>query len=125
MVRKILFVALIVVLIDQVTKLLAERFFNVVENTGAAYGLLEGWRLLFVGVALLVIYLIFHYRKEMDNLGLGLLLGGTIGNLIDRLFFSYVADFIFIGRITGWFNVADAANLVGVAIIILKSMKKK
>lgn len=124
MVRKIISVALIIILIDQITKFLAKKFFNVVQNTGAAYGLLEGWRFFFIIVALLVVYLIFHYRKELDNLGLGLLLGGTIGNLIDRVFLGYVIDFIFIGKIFGWFNIADAANVIGVAIIILRSRKK-
>lgn len=124
MVRKIVSVAILIILIDQITKFLAKKFFNVVENTGAAYGLLEGWRFFFIIIALLVVYLIFHYRKELDNLGLGLLLGGTIGNLIDRVFLGYVIDFIFIGKIFGWFNIADVANVIGVAIIILRSKKK-
>jgi len=97
-----------------------------VRNTGAAFGLFSGQSLPLtiasaVAVAILLSYAIFlHRRFPMLNnifvrLSTGLILGGTIGNLIDRLRFGAVTDFFNFGF---WpaFNVADAAITTGVVI---------
>jgi len=96
-------------------------------NTGAAFGLFQGQTfpltvISSIGVAVLLFYAFFFYRRFplLDNrfiwIGLSLVLGGTVGNLIDRLRLGYVTDFINFGF---WpaFNVADSAVVVGVIIV--------
>jgi len=97
-----------------------------IHNTGAAFGLFPGQSfaltiVALVGVAVLLVYALFIYRRFpfSDNMlgksALGLVLGGTVGNLIDRLRFGYVIDFISIG-IWPTFNIADSAVTVGVIV---------
>jgi len=132
--------ALLIVTADQLSKLwirsnllvgqsLPEAgFFRLthVHNTGAAFGLFQDQTfaltiVALVGIAVLLVYALFIYRRFplLDNgLGisaLGLVLGGTVGNLIDRLRFGYVTDFIDVG-IWPAFNIADSAIVVGVII---------
>ena len=98
-----------------------------ITNTGAAFGLFQGQSfpltiVALVGVAALLLYAFFIYRRFpfLDNrlvwVSLGLVLGGTVGNLIDRLRLGYVTDFIDFGF---WpaFNIADSAVVVGVIIL--------
>jgi signal peptidase II len=133
--------ALLVVVADQLSKLWIRSnldirqslfeagFFQIARfppNTGAAFGLFQDQSfaltiVAIVGIAFLLVYaLIIRPRfSPLDNLlartALGLVLGGTIGNLIDRLCFGGVTDFISIGW---WpaFNIADSAIVVGVII---------
>ncbi|MBU2608393.1 MAG: signal peptidase II [Chloroflexi bacterium] len=102
-----------------------------VHNTGAAFGLLSDQSSLLamvaaIGVVLLLIYALFlHHRLPFLNnrpasLALGLILGGTIGNLFDRLLRGYVTDFISVG-IWPDFNIADSAITIG-AIILAYSL---
>ena len=96
-----------------------------VHNTGAAFGLFHGQTFLltivaFIGIAALLLYAVLFYRRvpslgRLTWIGLGLILGGTVGNLIDRLHLGYVTDFIDFGF---WpaFNLADSAIVVGVII---------
>ncbi|TET17375.1 MAG: signal peptidase II [Dehalococcoidia bacterium] len=97
-----------------------------VHNTGAAFGLFQGQSfpltiVALVGIAVLLVYALFIYRrfpfldKVLGISALGLVLGGTVGNLIDRLRFGYVTDFIGVG-IWPAFNIADSAIVVGVII---------
>jgi len=133
-------IALLVVAADQLSKvwirsnllvgqsLFEAGFFRIthVNNTGAAFGLFQGQSFLLtivalVGITVLLVYVLVIYRKFplLDNrLGrstLGLVLGGAVGNLIDRLRFGYVTDFISVGL---WpaFNIADSAITVGVIL---------
>ena len=97
-----------------------------VRNTGAVFGLFQDQSLpltvvAILGIAVLLAYALLSYRRFpfLDNtlgkVALGLVLGGTVGNLIDRLRFGYITDFIDVGF---WpaFNVADSAIVVGVII---------
>ncbi len=133
-------IALLIVVADQLGKLwirsnlaVGESVFELgffrlthVSNTGAAFGIFRGHTLPLtvvscVGIALLLLYAFLFYRQfpQLDRwlawTGLGLILGGTIGNLIDRLRLGYVTDFIDFGF---WpaFNVADSAIVIGVII---------
>ncbi len=103
-------------------------FFRIthIYNTGAPSGFFAGQSLplplvalLGIATLLLYVFLISRHFPLLDNiLGrivLGLILGGTLGNLIDRLRFGYVTDFIDIG-IWPTFNIADSAIVVGVII---------
>ena len=98
-----------------------------VQNTGAAFGLLKGQQLLFVLLSLVVIAAIIWElatkgsRVATVTWGCGLVLGGAIGNLIDRLRVGYVIDFLDL-RVWPVFNVADSAITIGVALLILHSL---
>ncbi|HHU75578.1 MAG TPA: signal peptidase II [Firmicutes bacterium] len=90
-----------------------------VRNPGAAFGILAFRTSFFIIVSLLMIFLIlsgerlFPRGNSLLHLGMSLLLGGAIGNLIDRIRFGYVIDFLDI-RVWPVFNVADIALVLGV-----------
>jgi signal peptidase II len=96
--------------------------FQYVENSGAAFGMFRGQTVVLTVVAFIVVAaLIFSYRRAQHTTwqltaGLGLLLGGAIGNLVDRIRLGYVVDFI---AVSVWpkFNVADSAITIGVLLI--------
>lgn len=119
MANKILTTAVLAVILDQLSKFLFKNYFSFTKNYGAAFGLFQGYKWLFVIVALIVVVLIFKYKNKLDNFALGLLLGGTIGNLIDRLVYGYVIDFIDLGF---WpsFNLADSFSVIAAFILIYK-----
>lgn len=95
-----------------------------IHNTGAAFGLMAGGRPIFIATSLLVLagiaYVWFRYRPRGSFvvLALGLVSGGALGNLIDRVVAGQVTDFLYLHY---WpvFNVADSAIVVGVAILVL------
>lgn len=130
--------ALLVVVLDQATKYFVVTHFAVGEsvpvienifhwtfilNRGAAFGMLEGSRWLFVVIALAVVGGVFYLRKELLQSGAlccwgaALFTGGAFGNLIDRTVHGVVIDF-FDFRIWPIFNVADIAICTGVGLII-------
>jgi signal peptidase II len=141
-------IALIVILLDQFTKTLilgdfrlgdsrtVTSFFNVVRvhNTGAAFSFLagaSGWqRWFFIGLgfmaAVFIVWMLkSHGSQRLFGTALSLILGGALGNVIDRLLHSYVIDFIQL-HYGGWyfpsFNVADSAITVGAALLILDEL---
>ena len=94
-----------------------------VRNTGAAFGLFPNMGPFFVFVAMVVIALIIIYYRKISSaswvlrLALGLQLGGATGNnMIDRLWYGYVTDFVDV-RIWPVFNVADSAVVVGTFLL--------
>ncbi len=103
-----------------------------VHNQGAAFGFLgqaSGWQtMLFIVVGIAVtIYLGFrlwlaHPDERLLNIGLSCILGGAVGNLIDRLNYGFVVDFLDV-YVASWhwptFNVADIAISVGAGIVVL------
>lgn len=137
-----------VVVLDQLSKLAAVArlmrepvevtgFLNLslVFNSGAAFGLLgdaSGWQnLLFVMVAIVVSFIIIAMVRRLGAndvqvlAGLMLILGGAVGNLIDRLRLGYVVDFIdFYYGVWHWpaFNLADAAITVGAILLVLDAV---
>jgi len=152
-VRLAALVALAVVLADQATKALVERtlvlhetipvtpFFalSYVRNTGAAFGVLAaapvGVRLpLFLAVTVVATAAVLSYlrRTPADQrwrvAALGAVLGGALGNLLDRVRYGEVVDFLDLhwgGLHWPAFNVADAAITVGVAIVLLASVERR
>ena len=133
--------AALVVVLDQLTKAAASsRLFmsepvpvlgefvrlTLVHNTGAAFGLFPGSRLPFIIVSLLAIGVVLYlftreaYRGLPQRILLGCILGGAIGNLVDRVRLGWVVDFIDVGLGSArWpvFNVADSAVTVGVILL--------
>jgi len=145
---KWLWISLTVIVMDQATKQIAEAqltphqpvnllpFFDwyLTYNTGAAFSLLAdagGWqRWLFTAIAIVISLVIVQWLRKLPGeetltaLSLSLILGGAIGNLIDRILLGHVIDYIQV-----WlgsypfpaFNIADAAISVGAALLILSS----
>ena len=143
-------VAAIVIVIDQITKyMIVDRmalndshaitpFFNIVRwhNTGAAFSFLHdaaGWqRWFFVGLgivaALFIVWMLSrHGAQRLFACALALILGGAIGNVIDRLLHGHVVDFIQVHYGSAYFpsfNVADSAITVGAALLILDELRR-
>ena len=143
-------IALAAVLFDQFTKTLilgsfqlndsvtVTSFFNVVRvhNTGAAFSFLAaagGWqRWFFVGLgaaaALFIVWMLrSHSGQRLFSWALALILGGALGNVIDRLMHGYVVDFIQVHYQASYFpsfNVADSAITVGAALLILDELRR-
>lgn len=97
--------------------------FHFVRNTGSAFGMFQGQSsiltvLAFLALAMLGVFFFQNARQDpLVALALGLLAGGAIGNLVDRIRFGYVIDFIKVPNFPT-FNVADSAITVGVVILI-------
>jgi len=110
-----------------------------VRNSGAAFGLFANFesslKSLFlnaVAVAAFIAVSLYAYRSHFKSirlqLGLALVLGGAVGNLVDRVRFGYVVDFLLFGvRGHYWpaFNVADSAICVGVGLLALDMLRQK
>jgi signal peptidase II len=141
-------IALAVVLVDQFTKTLIVGFFELgdsrsvtsffnlvrVHNTGAAFSFLAdatGWqRWFFVGLGIVATGFIVwmlrrHGGQRLFGWALALILGGAVGNVIDRLLHGYVVDFIQVHYQRSYFpafNVADSAISVGAALLVLDEL---
>ena len=141
-------ISAVVVGVDQLTKLLIYGtqaksiigdflWFKSTLNTGVAFSMFEGKGWIFVIISalasLVLVYLILSKKfiiKKSQKFCLGLILGGTIGNLIDRLVFKGVRDFIYFKFIDfAIFNIADAVIVVSVIILclllIIDTLKKE
>jgi len=94
------------------------------HNTGAAFGLFQNGNVIFIILGFIVSGVIIYYYPHVSKedwwlkLALGLQLGGALGNLIDRLQYGHVIDFISVGAFPV-FNVADSAITVGTCILLL------
>lgn len=141
----ILSTAFFVVLLDQFTKFLIRKNFQLnesipiiknifhltyVTNTGSAFGLFKNLNWFFMLFSIAVIIAIFYYlRRKIDEKekflqsAIGLLLGGTIGNMIDRIIYGAVIDFLDF-RVWPVFNIADSAVTISVIILIILLWKK-
>ncbi|MET0323476.1 MAG: signal peptidase II [Duganella sp.] len=144
-------IAFIIVLIDQLSKITITRtfqlgeekfvtsFFNLVlaYNKGAAFSFLHnagGWQRHFftaigVGAAIYIIYLLKkHGGQRMFSWALSLVLGGAVGNVIDRVLYGHVVDFLdFHWESFGHFpafNIADSAICIGAALFILDELRR-
>jgi signal peptidase II len=147
-----LWLSLVVVVLDQATKFLVTRFFELYErvevlpvldftllhNTGAAFSLLagaSGWqRWFFIALAGVVSVLLVAWiwrtprGDKLLPLALSLVLGGAVGNVIDRVVHGYVVDFIHAhwgGAYFPAFNIADSAITIGAVLLILDAFREK
>ena len=140
--------ALILLIADQFTKVLilgyyqlgdsspVTGFFNIVRvhNSGAAFSFLSsasGWQRWFftaigLGAAVFIVYMLrAHPGQKLFSFALACILGGAIGNVIDRLLHGYVVDFLdfhYAGTHFPAFNIADSAISVGAACLILDEL---
>ena len=138
----IIFLTVIFLLIDIASKLIVSNLMNVtdsimviknffyityVRNTGAAWSILAGKIWLLILVSLLIISFVVYYiyknkpKSKLEKFGYSMILGGAIGNFIDRLVYGYVIDFIDV-NILGYdypiFNLADSFILIGVVVLM-------
>ena len=147
---KWLWLSVFVLFADQITKWLADSSLSLYEtiailpsfnitlayNTGAAFSFLAnegGWqRWFFVGIALVISLVLVVWlaklkpQARLEALSLSLILGGAVGNVIDRLLYGHVIDFIDIYYGTyHWpaFNIADSAIVLGAILLIIDSFK--
>lgn len=137
--------SVLIIIFDQITKFKAAELlmhkkpfiivkdfiqFHYVENRGAAFGILQDKKIFFVVITLVVVivtsyYLINNYHElhKFARIGIALLLAGAIGNLIDRIRFGYVIDFISVRLINAYdfpvFNIADISIVLGTGIIMI------
>lgn len=147
--KKVYFgIAIIVIVIDQITKWVASSSltlheqnpvmpsfnFTLMHNYGAAFSFLSnagGWQRWFftiIAIVISIVLIVWITRLKANEkwlgIALGLVLGGAIGNLIDRMAYGYVVDFVqwYYDRFY-WpaFNIADAAISVGAVILLLTS----
>jgi signal peptidase II len=145
--------ALVVFVLDQVTKIwinarlplgtygppgnivVIEGFFNLVHvgNTGAAWSMLAGKSTFLALLAFVTLGAIYLWRHELGlrlrvvQLSFGLLCGGIVGNLVDRMVHGHVIDFLdfhFGSYIYPTFNIADSGICVGVAIYLIHSLRQ-
>jgi signal peptidase II len=139
----LLLTAIAILVADQVTKALvvanlavgehAEIVGDLVQvwhaqNRGASFSLFQGWSIVFLVVSILSIVMVAYFHRSLRegspwlHVVLGVVLGGTLGNFIDRLRQGYVTDWLSIGiGETRWptFNVADSSLVIGIGILVL------
>ncbi|MCR4337310.1 MAG: signal peptidase II [Candidatus Omnitrophica bacterium] len=136
-----------IVFLDQLTKKVFSNILSVgetlpilpnvlhmtlVHNTGIAFGLFKDQGIVFIIIPvitlILLIYNIYYYHQNNESLSslyivtFSMISGGAIGNLIDRLFYGYVIDFIDI-RFWPVFNIADSAITIGALILMVKCLQ--
>jgi len=131
-----------VLLLDQITKYLIKTNFAINEplvliknflsitftiNTGSAFGMLQGFNTIFIFISFIALGVILFYWDKLkikkDKLLVALITGGILGNLVDRIAYGHVIDFI---SFSFWpaFNVADSAITIGVIGLIYLEWKK-
>lgn len=144
-----LWLSIIVIVLDQITKALVTRSLNLYDsidllpilslthlhNTGAAFSMLAGasgwqrWFFTILGIVVSVVLMVWLRRIRSNEqtllaIGLALVLGGALGNVIDRVWLGYVVDFVHfhwdrIGFSFAAFNVADTAISIGAGCLLL------
>ncbi len=148
-------IALAVFILDQFTKWLIKTKLNLGDihpvwgdffvitshrNTGAAFGILQGQRMFFLIITVVFVIGIFYYLQKTVKMGLklvplalALMLGGAVGNFLDRAMYGEVVDFLqftFTFTLFGWdvdyifpiFNIADSGVVVGTMFILLDTV---
>ncbi len=149
--RRFLWISGIVIVLDQATKIGMASWLSIYEsvavlpglnlilahNTGAAFSFLaghDGWQRWFFIVLAVVVslglyyWLSVHAKHKMEAVAISLILGGALGNMIDRLLYGYVIDFIDVYyKNMHWpaFNIADSAIVLGAGVLVLDSLLDK
>ena len=138
-----LVLTVLILILDQVSKIWAARVLihgpqvlipgalelTYLENRGAVWGLMQGWRIVFLVATFLFLgVLVWFYCKKRRDMSvltrviLSLLFSGALGNLIDRVLLGYVRDMIYVSLINfPVFNVADSAICIAAALLIIET----
>ena len=144
--KKILVITTIALAIDQITKVATSILLNLNQpaqvikdffyltlchNEGAAWGMFSNTKIIIAIGTIIALIVIYHFiycfkQNKRNTLAFGLLLGGLSGNLIDRLLFGHVRDFLdfyIFGYDYPVFNIADICIVVGVLLLIIAVLK--
>ena len=139
--------SILFILLDQVSKYIVINYLNknieiiknffyliYTKNEGAAFSILTGKRLFFILITLLVLGMIINYiiknkiSNKIEVIAFSMIIGGSIGNLIDRIVRGFVIDFISV-KILNYnfpiFNIADSLICIGVFILLFISLRKE
>lgn len=145
--KKVIAISSISFLIDRITKIIVssilktgesipiiKNFFSITlaKNTGVAFSLLEGKIDIVIIVTLIVLFLIIDMLrknniKENEKKYYALMIGGALGNLLDRIIYGYVIDFLdfkIINYNYPIFNIADTCIVIGMFLLLISNMKK-
>ena len=143
--KKEFIISLIVLFIDQLSKILVQMFLinntitiipsffqlNYSLNTGAAWSILNNHTIILIIISLILLFILFIFKKNFkqnkrNELAFGFLIGGIMGNLLDRVFKGYVIDFLDF-NIFGYdypiFNFADIFIVVGIFLLIFAILR--
>lgn len=140
--------AAVILILDQISKFVVSNTMQVnqsipiiphalyitsLRNTGAAWSILEGKMLFFYIITLVVLVIVIYYMQKIGRFrpllgtSLGLIIGGTLGNFVDRLIHGQVVDFIhvFLGSYSyPIFNLADSALCIGAILLLIYSLRE-
>ncbi len=146
--KGVVFFSFIFLVVDQILKIFLSNYLNLgrsiiliknllsitlVHNEGAAFGLFSGNKLLLIIIGILVVAGVLYYVSKIEydseviTFIYALLIGGVLGNLIDRIFHGYVIDYIsfkFGSYLFPVFNFADICIVISVALILLSIIKE-
>ena len=147
--KKLSIYTTVFIVLDQIIKIFISKFMNLhesiniiknffsitlVHNTGAAFSILTNNVSLLIGISLISLILIYYYLLKdnklikIDYIIYSLLIGGIIGNLIDRIIHGYVIDYLSFKIFNYYFpifNLADIGIVISVILIIFKSIKEE
>lgn len=145
----IIYLALIFLLIDQISKVLVIKLIDInhsieviknffyltyTHNTGAAFSIFTGQRIFLILIAVIILIILFNYLRKnkvegkIEVLAFSLIIGGSLGNLIDRVIRGYVVDFFDV-KIFEYnfpvFNLADTFIVIGVFLLLIVLTRKE
>ena len=145
----IIYLSIILLIVDQISKILVVKLIDInhgleliknffyltyTHNTGAAFSILTGQRLFLIIIAIVILIIIFNYirknkiERKIDIILFSLIIGGSLGNLVDRIVRGYVVDFIDV-KIFGYnfplFNLADTFIVIGVFLLLITMIRKE
>lgn len=146
--KKVIIYSFIIVIVDLISKLVIDKllkinetisiinnFFGITKvfNRGASFSMFIGYRLLFILIGIITIVVLFKYlnnfKMNIRNIfAFSLLIGGIIGNLIDRVIYGYVIDFLdfnIFGYDAPIFNIADTCICIGAFLLFYAIMKRE
>ncbi len=146
--KKVIIYSSIIVIVDLISKLVIDKllkinetisiinnFFSITKvfNRGASFSMFIGYRLLFILIGIISIVVLFKYLNnfKINNRNIfafSLLIGGIIGNLIDRVIYGYVIDFLdfnIFGYDAPIFNIADTCICIGAFLLFYAIMKRE
>lgn len=145
----VIIISIILFIIDQISKILIIKYIDInnsieliknffyltyTHNEGAAFSILTGQRIFLILIAITILVILFNYirknkiKNKVETLAFSLIIGGSLGNLIDRIVRGFVVDFLDF-KILGYnypiFNLADTFIVVGVFLLFIFVFRKE
>ena len=145
----VIIISVILFIIDQISKILIIKYIDInhsieliknffyltyTHNEGAAFSILTGQRIFLILIAITILVILFNYirknkiKTKVESVAFSLIIGGSLGNLIDRIARGYVVDFLDF-KIFGYnypiFNLADTFIVVGVFLLLILTFRKE